>query len=167
MLREVEADNINHDAASWPALKNCAPCPNYSSTSVFGYDPKSYRAEISGCKAGLLFISHVFSYCNLPLPPGCLQVHCDNEGFIKKMEKFRSYRIAAESCCLHSEWDMLIAVHRLFLRFPTLPSIHHIQGNNQAIRMDATYAPTCIHLFLYMGAYIHAPISNQHVHNVI
>jgi hypothetical protein len=39
------------------------------SGTVFGYDPKSYRAEISGCKAGLLFISHVFSYCHILLPP--------------------------------------------------------------------------------------------------
>ena len=51
--------------------------------SVFGFDPQSYRAEISGCRAGLLFLLHAFSYCSVSIPPGHLQVHCDNIGFIQ------------------------------------------------------------------------------------
>jgi hypothetical protein len=85
--------------------------------SVFGIDPKSYRAEISGCRAALLFIHHSFLYCNTALPPGTLQIYCDNEGFVKKINLFRSFRIAAESCCLHSEWDLLISIHRLCQTF--------------------------------------------------
>jgi hypothetical protein len=38
MLSEVEANNVNHDAASWPALRNCASCPNYSSTIATSAD---------------------------------------------------------------------------------------------------------------------------------
>jgi hypothetical protein len=56
--------------------------------SVFRLDPKSYRAKISGCHAALLFLHHSFKYCNTSLPPGTLQIHCDNEGFVKKINCF-------------------------------------------------------------------------------
>ena len=43
------------------------------SGAVFGFDPKSYRAEISGCRAGLLFLCHaVLAYCSSPMPAGRL-----------------------------------------------------------------------------------------------
>jgi hypothetical protein len=97
--------------------------------SVFVLNPKSYHAEISGCNAALLFILHAFQFCQQPLPPGILQIYCDNEGFVKKINKFREFRISAESCCLHSEWDILISVHRLCHRFPSPPSITHLLGH--------------------------------------
>ena len=99
------------------------------SGAVFGHAPNSYRAEITGCKAGLLFLIHAFRFCDSPLPSGRLQFHCDNYGFIKKMLKFREYELSAESCGLHSEWDLLISVHHYFGLFPELPSVHHVLGH--------------------------------------
>ena len=97
--------------------------------SVFGYNPQSYRAEISGCRAGLLFLLHSFIYCSVPVPSSDLQVHCDNIGFIQKMEKFREYKLAPTACCLDAEWDLLYATHLLFQYFPVLPSVHHVKGH--------------------------------------
>lgn len=97
--------------------------------TVFGSNPSSYRAEISGCKAALLFLRHLHLYCSEQQPAGKLQYHCDNSGFIKKMMRFRSFPIAPASSCLHSDWDLLISAHRLFCYFPELPSIHHVKGH--------------------------------------
>jgi hypothetical protein len=52
------------------------------SGSVFGSDPRSYRAEGHGAKAGTLFIIHCFRYCNVPIPPGQFTVYCDNQGLL-------------------------------------------------------------------------------------
>ena len=99
------------------------------SGSVFGLTPGSYRSEISGCRSGLLFIIHAFLFSNTPLPPGKLQIYCDNSGFIKKMHRFRQFRLSAEACCLDSEWDLLISVHSLCQKFPELPPFYHIKGH--------------------------------------
>jgi hypothetical protein len=52
------------------------------SGSVFGSDPRSYRAEGQGAKAGTLFIIHCFWYCNAPIPPGQFTFYCDNQGLL-------------------------------------------------------------------------------------
>jgi hypothetical protein len=56
------------------------------SGSVFGFDPRSYRAEGHGAKAGILFLVHCFLYCQQPLPTGQFKFYCDNEGLLKKLE---------------------------------------------------------------------------------
>jgi hypothetical protein len=55
------------------------------SGSVFGSDPRSYRAEGHGAKAGTLFVQHCFYYCNMPIPPGQFTFYCDNQGLLKKL----------------------------------------------------------------------------------
>ena len=99
------------------------------SGSVFGYDPSSYRAEISGSRAGLLFICHAHVYCERPFPTGTLNVYCDNIGYIHKIQKMAEYSLAPVACCLDAEWDILISVHTLLELFSTRPILHHIKGH--------------------------------------
>jgi hypothetical protein len=56
------------------------------SGSVFGCDPRSYRAEGYGAKAGTLFLIHCFTYCNVSIPEGPFTFYCDNEGLLKKLQ---------------------------------------------------------------------------------
>lgn len=105
------------------------------SGTVFGYDPKSYRAEISGSRAGLLFISHAMVYCNAgAFPTGCLSVYCDNSGFVTKIATLREYSLALTAHCLDAEWDLLASVIELLANFPTPPSFEHIQGHQDRHR---------------------------------
>ena len=98
-------------------------------TAVFGYDPKSYRAEISGCRAGLLFLCHAFGYCDAQVHMVHLHIYCDNLGFVQKIGKFRSFPLGPESCCLDAEWDLLISVHGLLSLFPVPPTVEHVKGH--------------------------------------
>jgi hypothetical protein len=97
--------------------------------SVFGYDPRSYRAEAHGAKAAALFLFHCFLYCDLPLPPGTFKFYCDNQGLLNKLIYMRSYQSAIYATCLHSEWDIVSSVHRLHSRFPSLPELIHVKGH--------------------------------------
>lgn len=100
------------------------------SGTVFGYDPMSYQAEISGSRAGLLFICHAIVYCTEgQFPAGCLSVYCDNSGFITKIGKLREYNLAMHASCLDAEWDLLASVMELLANFPTPPAVEHIQGH--------------------------------------
>jgi hypothetical protein len=99
------------------------------SGSVFGYDPRSYRAEGHGAKAGTLFMIHCFKYCDLPIPAGQFRFYCDNEGLIKKLEYLRSYKNAIQATVLHSEWDIVSSVHRLQCSFPSPLEILHVKGH--------------------------------------
>ena len=99
------------------------------SGTVFGYDPMSYRAEISGCRAGLLFILHASVYCSKSIPHGTLQVYCDNSGFIKKIAKYRSFELALCAGNLDAEWDLLVSVMQLLSLFPDPPKVQHIKGH--------------------------------------
>jgi hypothetical protein len=67
----------------------------------FGSDPRSYRAEGHGAKAGTLFIIHCFWYCNFPIPPGQFTFYCDNQGLLKKLTYLRSYNNAIHATVLH------------------------------------------------------------------
>ena len=104
-------------------------CLAPGSGAVFGYDPKSYRAEISGCRAGLLFLCHAFGYCEAQVHMVHLHVFCDNSGFVQKIGKFRSFPLGPESCCLDAEWDLLISVHGLLSLFPVPPTVEHVKGH--------------------------------------
>jgi hypothetical protein len=97
--------------------------------SVFGYDPRSYRAEAHGAKAVALFLLHCFLYCDLTLPPGVFKFYCDNQGLLNKLTYMRSYRSAVYATCLHSEWDIVSSVHRLHYRFPALLEWLHVKGH--------------------------------------
>jgi exonuclease III len=101
--------------------------------SVFGYDPKSYRAEISGCRAGLLFLIHAFQFCSVPVADTQLLIYCDNSGFLQKMEKFQEYRLASLSCCLDAEWDLLYATYLLLQYFPSFPILSHVKGHQDRV----------------------------------
>jgi hypothetical protein len=60
---------------------------------VFGHDPKSYRAEAYGAKAGSLLLMHLFRYCDHKLQDDNdgFTYYCDNEGLIMKLQVFCKY----------------------------------------------------------------------------
>jgi exonuclease III len=95
---------------------------------VFGFDPRSYRAETYGCRSGLTFITLAFRFCKIPMT-GTLSVRCDNLGLIKKQASFRKFALAKHSAALHSEWDALISVYHLMDEFPALPKLQHVLGH--------------------------------------
>jgi hypothetical protein len=99
------------------------------SGSVFGCDPRSYRAEGYGGKAGTLFLIHCFTYCNVSIPEGQFTLYCDNKGLLKKLQYMRSYNNAINATVLHSEWDIVSAVHRLQSRFQPPPDLQHVKGH--------------------------------------
>ena len=96
---------------------------------AFGLDPRSYRSECYGAKAGFLFLIMIYRYCGRPLPEGSFEYYCDNEGLIKKLHYLHNHPNAIYESCLHSDWDVFSAVHRLSQLFPDLPSINHIKGH--------------------------------------
>ena len=113
------------------------------SGSVFGYDPKSYRAEGHGAKAGTLFMAHCFKYCHKKIPKGQFEFYCDNEGLLKKLEYIRSYKLAINATCLHSEWDIVSAVHRLHDLFSPPPDLIHVKGHqDDALSKDFLDLPS-------------------------
>lgn len=97
---------------------------------MYGHDPKSYRAEGFGAKAGTLFLLNMFKYCDKTIPiSGGFKFYCDNEGLLKKLVVFRSYENAAQATCLHSEWDIVSAIHTLHKEFQILPEIFHVPSH--------------------------------------
>jgi hypothetical protein len=99
------------------------------SGSVFGCNPRSYRAEGYGAKAGMLFLIHCFKYCNVPIPEGQLTLYCGNEGLLKKLQYMGSYDNAINATVLHLEWDKVSAVYRLQLSLHPLPDLQHVKGH--------------------------------------
>jgi hypothetical protein len=97
--------------------------------SVFGSNPRSYRAEGHSAKAGTLFIIHCFRYCNVPIPPGQFTFYCDNQGLLKKLTYIWSYSNAIHATVLHSEWDIVSSVHRLQQEFDPPPELQHVKGH--------------------------------------
>ena len=100
---------------------------------MYGHDPKSYRAEAHGAKAGALFLMHLFRFFDHTLPDADnddgFQYYCDNEGLLKKLEVFRKYENAMTATCLHSEWDIISAIHTLHSSFPWRPHLYHVKGH--------------------------------------
>jgi hypothetical protein len=101
--------------------------------TVHGHEPSSYRAEGYGAKAGALFLLYLFHYCDRAIPhadsEGGSSFHCDNEGLLKKLAVFGKYKNARQATCLHSEWDIVSAVHGILVRFPSLPRLVHVKGH--------------------------------------
>jgi hypothetical protein len=95
---------------------------------VFGYDPRSYRAETYGCRSGMYFFQLTFRYCQSTML-GTLTVKFNNQGLLKKHASFRNFDLAQFSSALHSEWDALISVYNLMDRFPKLPVLQHVLGH--------------------------------------
>ena len=98
---------------------------------VHGHDPKSYRAEAHGAKAGSLFLMHLFRYCEhcLSSTDNGFHYYCDNEGLIKKLAVFRKYENAPQATCLHSEWDVISSIHKIHSQFQWMPHLHHVKGH--------------------------------------
>ena len=100
---------------------------------VYGHDPKSYRAEAHGAKAGSLLLFHLFKFYNHhlqdPTNDGGFQYYCDNDGLLKKLEVFRRYENAMTATCLHSEWDIVSAIHTLHSSFQWRPHLFHVKGH--------------------------------------
>jgi hypothetical protein len=99
------------------------------SGSVFGFDPRSYRAEGHGAKASHLFILHCFRYCKKSIPTGQFTFYCDNQGLLKKLTYLLSYKKAIHATCLHSEWDIVSSVYHLQSRFNPPPELLHVKGH--------------------------------------
>ena len=107
-------------------------CLAQGSGAAFGYDPRSYRAEGYGAKAGTLFILLALKYCDYKVPSGGFEFHCDNQGLIRKLEGLRDYNNAIYVTCLHSEWDVVSSVYRLHRKFPTMPYLFHVYGHQDS-----------------------------------
>jgi hypothetical protein len=98
------------------------------SDPVFGFDPRSYRAETYGCRAGMTFVQLVFQFCRRTMT-GTLEVRFDNQGLLKKRTSFRKFALAKYSAALHSEWNAVISVYNPLDRFPNLPVLKHVNGH--------------------------------------
>jgi hypothetical protein len=96
---------------------------------TFGLDPRSYRAENYGCRAAHTFIQLACSYLRRPIPRGSLEFHSDNQGMIKKLQWFASYRMAPYRSVLDSEWDLVFSNHRLLSQYPDQPTLKHVKGH--------------------------------------
>ena len=138
---------------------------------VFGFDPRSYRAETYGCRSGLTFIKLAFRFCQLSMT-GTLSVRCDNLGLIKKQAYFRKFALAKHSAALHSEWDALISVFHLMDDFPSLPKLSHVLGHQdndlayQDLPLDAqmntqTGALATMELEEYATPFHHVPFNPE------
>jgi hypothetical protein len=106
---------------------------------VFGFDPRSYRAETYGCRAGMSLFQLAFTFCNSQMT-GTLSVRFDNQGLLKKQASFRKFALSRFSSALHSEWDALISVYNLMDRFPKLPILKHVLGH-QDLALDYSDLP--------------------------
>ena len=96
---------------------------------VAGFDPRSYRAEGYGMLGGLLFLHHLCLYCDHLNTIALTNIFCDNLGLVKKINKLCSFRLAAASSALHSEYDVLAAIKALLTGFPLPPAIEHVKGH--------------------------------------
>jgi hypothetical protein len=77
----------------------------------------------------MLFLTHCFKYCNVPIPEGQFTFYCNNEGLLKKLQYMQSYNNAINPTVLHLEWDMVSAVYCLQSSFHPLPDLQHIKGH--------------------------------------
>jgi hypothetical protein len=78
---------------------------------------------------GLLFLKHLCLYCgHLNLIP-LSQLYCNNLGLVKKVNKLLLFRLAPTQAALHSEYDVLITIHKLLKNLHSPHTISHVKGH--------------------------------------
>ena len=115
----------------WVIGTTTGTCLASGSGTVFGFDPRSYRAETYECRADMAFLQLVFQFCDSPMT-GTLSVCLNNQGLLKRQTSFQKYTLAKFSAVLHSKWDALISVYHLMDQFPHLPNLQHVYGHQDS-----------------------------------
>ena len=99
-----------------------------------GHDPLSFRSEICAFLAAVQLVQHLIQYYDDVLlcteqAGGKFQFYTDSLSMIKKLEAYSEYPTAPLKTVLHSEWDVLSALHRALQRFPTYPKINWVKSH--------------------------------------
>ena len=58
-----------------------------------------------------------------------IQVHTDSLSMIKKLKAYNEYPTAPLKTVLHSDWDVLLALHRALKCFKTKPKISWVKSH--------------------------------------
>ena len=111
-----------------------------------GHDPLSFRSEICAFLAAVRLIAMLTKYYDDLLPckekaKGNFQFYTDSLSMIKKLEAYSEYPTAPLKTVLHSEWDVLSALHRALQWFPTYPKITWVKSHQDDKVYDKTEMP--------------------------
>ena len=118
-----------------------------------GHDPLSFRAEICAFLAAVRLISLLTEYYDAILPctdksKGKFQFYTDSLSMIKKLKAFSEYPTAHLKTVLHSEWDVLSALHRALQWFPIYPEINWVKSHQD----DRVYDEKAMPLDAYLNS---------------
>jgi hypothetical protein len=99
-----------------------------------GHDPLSFRSEICAFLAAVKFISLLTEYYNEITScdqkvKGQFQFYTDSLSMMKKLTAYDKYPTAPLRTVLHSEWDVLSALHRALKWFPTYSQINWVKSH--------------------------------------
>ena len=108
-----------------------------------GHDPLSFRSEIYTFLAVVRLITKLIQYWNDILSctektKGEFQFYTDSLSMMKKLEAYSEYPTTPLETVLHSEQDILSALHRAFGWFPTYPKINWVKSHQD----DKVYGKT-------------------------
>ena len=99
-----------------------------------GHDPLSFRSEICALLAAARLVTLIKDYydiimsCNEPAR-GKTQIYTDSLSMIKKLKAYDEYPTAHLKTVLHSEWDVLSALHKALQCFRTKPKINWVKSH--------------------------------------
>jgi hypothetical protein len=88
------------------------------SSSIPGFDPRSYQAEGYTMVSGLSFLHHLCLFCQHLNQLPVKKLYCDTLGLLRKLTHFSAYRLAPIKCVLHSEYAVLAQSFLLLQAYP-------------------------------------------------
>ena len=99
-----------------------------------GHAPLSFRLEICAFLAAVRLITKLIQdYYDIlsctEKAQGKFQFYTDSLSMLKKLEAYSEYPTAPLKRGLHSEWDVLSALHRALDWFPTYPKISWVKSH--------------------------------------
>jgi hypothetical protein len=111
-----------------------------------GHDPLSFRSEICAFLAAVTLITTMIQYYDNSLhctekARGKFQFYTDSLSMLTKLKAFDEYPTAPLKTVLHSEWDVLSALHRALKWFPTYPKINWVKSHQDDKVYDKTEMP--------------------------
>jgi len=111
-----------------------------------GNDPLSFRSEICAFLAAVRLVTLITQYYDNKLTSndpvrGKVQVYTDSLSMIKKLKAYDKYPTAPLTTVLHSEWDVLSALHRALKWFKTYPKINWVKSHQDDKVYDKTEMP--------------------------
>jgi hypothetical protein len=118
-----------------------------------GHDPLSFRSEICALLAAVKFIQILIQHYDDEMKcrekfRGKFQFYTDSFSMIKKLKAFGKYPTAPLSMVLHSEWDVLSALHQALQCFPTYPKIDWVKSHQD----DKEYVDTDMPVDAYLNS---------------